>query len=256
MVRTGLELRQALGETNFTEDFSLDKFKNATTPIEVAEFKLAESFGDYRCLHLLIQQGGGEILLPEEVDRKDLRWLIDVTQVFAGGMGYPYLYLTVDTLFVEAGKTQRSPGWHVDCLQGDEVPVKKPSQLTFSWSDTLPMEYADQSFELPDYVSMSEHNIFDCLAQCVRPESIRQCKAGVLYAINTYCVHRSAVAEEATERTFLRLSYTHVPITNTQMTVNPLMDYNYPIHSTEGKIPEHLKFINIGKRDYVDGKRG
>ena len=256
MVTNSRELRRALGEDNFTEVFSLDRFKNATTPIPVTEFELSESFGDYRCLHLMIQQDGGKILVPDELaDRHDLLWLIDVTQVFAGDMGYPYVYLTIDTLFVEKGKTQRTPGWHVDCLQGDEVPVKKPSQLTFSWSDVLPMEYADQSFELPDYVNMSDHNIFDCLAQCVRPESIRQCEEGVLYGINTYCVHRSAVAEEAMPRTFIRVSYTHVPITNNKMTVNPLMDYNYEIHSTTGQIPDHLKFVNIGKRNYVDGKR-
>lgn len=35
-----------------------------------------------------------------------------------------YAYLTVDTGLVKAGETMRTPGWHIDCVQGDEVPEK------------------------------------------------------------------------------------------------------------------------------------
>ena len=232
-----------LNKNSFTKLFSLDQFDNISVPFPIKQFQLDESFEDYRCLHLLIRQDDSEVLLPDELVSYDiLDSMIETTDIYESFVGqYPYLYLTIDTLPVKKGETQRTPGWHVDCVQGDEVPVKKPSNLTFSWSDTVPMEYADQSFKLPNYVNVSEYNIFECLAELIDPINIKQCEENMLYCINTYCVHRSSVAREDTDRTFIRLSYTHVPITNTSMTINPKIEYNYKIHSTKGKIPKHLK---------------
>lgn len=237
------EFFKALDEDSFHELFSLERFNAVSVPFPVQRFYLDKPFGSYRCLHLLIRQGDSSVLLPDELESYEILYdMINVTDRYEEFVGhYPYLYLTIDTLPVVEGSTQRTPGWHVDCVQGDEVPVKKPSNLTFSWSNTVPMEYVEQPFKLPDYVSVSTHNIFECLAALVNPKNIRQCEEQMLYCINTYCVHRSAVATEDTHRTFIRLSYTHVPITNVLMTVNPKIEYDYPVHSTAGKIPKHLK---------------
>lgn len=246
------EFYKKLGRDTFREPFALSRFARPTDeqvnimPVAAVALPEIESFGDYRCLHLLLQQGDGKVLLPDTLPLPDfIMELVGITALYTyfvdTATPFRYLYLTIDTLFVNAGETQRTPGWHVDCLQGDEVPIKKPSQLTFSWCDTLPMQYADQSFVLPAYVNVSEYNIFECLAQLVKPESIRHCEPNTLYAMNTYCVHRSAVAKTDTPRTFIRLSYTHVPITNTKATLNPKMDYDYVYHTTAGNIPKHLK---------------
>ena len=236
-----------LGRDTFHEAFDLSRFARPTEAqvnlMPVATVELTADFGDYRCLHLLIRQDDGFVRLPPTLPHPEvIAGFIGMTEVFAAVVPkYPYLYLTIDTLFTKAGETQRTPGWHVDCVQGDEVPVKKPSNLTFSWCNAVPMEWADQTFVFPRHVNVSEYNIFECLEALVEPESIRQCEANTLYATNTYCVHRSAVAKVDTPRTFIRLSYTHVPITNNKATINPRIDYNYKVHSTEGKIPKHLK---------------
>ena len=237
-----------LGRDTFKKPFDLSRFARPTEEqvniMPVAKVDLTKDFGDYRCLHLLLQQDSGSFLFPKTLPHPDvIEAFIRITEGYYAFVptAYAYIYLTIDTLFVKAGETQRTPGWHVDCVQGDEVPVKKPSNLTFSWCNAVPMEWADQTFVVPRHVNVSEYNIFECLDALVEPESIRQCEANTLYVTNTYCVHRSAVAKVDTARTFIRLSYTHVPITNNKATLNPRIDYNYKVHSTEGKIPKHLK---------------
>lgn len=236
-----------LGQDTFQEPFDLARFARPSEEqvniMPAAKVKLSNDFGDYRCLHLLIRQGDGVFLLPDTLPHPDAIWkLVNLTEFYAALVpAYPYVYLTIDTLFVKAGETQRTPGWHVDCVQGDEVPVKKPSNLTFSWCNSVPMEYVDGTFVLPAHVNVSDYNIFECLGQLVIPEDIKRCEVNTLYAMNTYCVHRSAVSKVDTPRTYIRISYTHVPITNTQATLNPRIDYDYKAHSTRGKIPKHLK---------------
>ena len=238
---------EELDPENMKGTFALNRFKRRDNKVRnimpIRRYKLTENFWDYRCLHLLIRQDDSKVMLPAELGQYViLQEMIATTQRYEEFMGkFPYLYLTIDTLFVKAGETQRTPGWHVDCVQGDEVPVKMPTNLTFSWSDTVPMEYADQDFDIPAHVNVSEHNIFEVLSGMVQEDKIRQCEPNMMYVFNTYCLHRSAVAKQDTPRTFIRLSYTHVPITNSSMTVNPDIKYNYEIHSTAGKIPTHLK---------------
>lgn len=146
------EFYRNLGRDTFREPFELSRFARPTDAqvniMPAAKVELPESFGDYRCLHLLLQQGDGKVLLPDTLPHHEfILELIGLTALYTYFVDtespFRYLYLTIDTLFVNAGETQRTPGWHVDCMQGDEVPIKKPSQLTFSWCDTLPMEYAD-----------------------------------------------------------------------------------------------------------------
>ena len=150
-----------------------------------------------------------------------------------------YAYLTVDTRPVKAGETQRAPGWHIDCVQGDEVPVKQSGNIAFSWCDALPTEYAHQRFDMRG-CNISKHNVFKWLDAQVDPESIKEIATNSIMLMNTYCVHRAKVAEADTKRRYVRLSYTHVPITNKRVHINPEIEYDYPVHSTTGEIPDHL----------------
>ena len=157
----------------------------------------------------------------------------------SGLMNERYAYLTIDTRDVKKGESQRAPGWHIDCVQGDEVPVKKSGNIAFTWCDALPTEYAYQTFNT-EGCDISKHNVFEWLGNQVKEHRIKTIKTKTLTLMNTYCVHRSPIATEDTKRRYVRLSYTHVPITNKKLEINPTIEYDYPVHSTEGKIPDHL----------------
>lgn len=227
--------------------FSLSPFtKYISVPRALpSPFDFSGWFGDYRCLHLLVQQHGGPVRLPRAL-KKQAAVLLPFFGVLESPVGlrnlpYRYTYLTIDTAPVKKGEYQRTPGWHVDGLQGDEVPIKQQSDTIFTWCDVLPFEYAAQTFPLPAYVNMSDYNIFEILGSLVQPEHIRQTEPKTLYCMDSYCVHRGVPASEDTDRTFVRLCYTDIPVTSTKMTLNPEMDYDYAIHTTSGEIPKHLK---------------
>ena len=229
--------------------FALTGFtKYISTPRALpSPFDFTGWFGDYRCLHLLIQSNGGPVRLPRALKKQEVILL----PLFAAiepnirlgidDAARKYTYLTIDTAPVKKGGYQRTPGWHVDGLQGDEVPVKQQSDMIFTWCDTLPFEYAAQTFPLPAHVNLSEHNIFEILGSLVQPEHIRQTEPKTLYYMDSYCVHRAVPAPEDTNRIFFRVCYTDIPVTSTKMTLNPEMDYDYVYHTTTGEIPKHLK---------------
>ena len=150
-----------------------------------------------------------------------------------------YTYVTVDQGLVEAGGTLRTAGWHIDGLQGDEVPVKVPGDCQFIWSDAVPTEFVTHPFSV-DGIDVSKHNVFDRLAVQVRESRIRKFTPGFVMLHNSYLVHRAGVAEETTYRRFVRVSHSYVPVTSVKMTINPDMEYDFPVHTTSGEIPAHL----------------
>lgn len=234
---------------NNDKAFTLEGFKKISAPVDCGAFDLKpwQNLGDYRCLHLLIRNSAfryGRFTLPRVLSAHGgLLELLHATRAFVEEGTFPYTYLTIDTGVVKAGEVHRTPGWHVNGLQGDEVPVKKPSDVTFTWCDVLPFEYAHQSFKLPREINLSEHNIFDCLGRRVNPKKIRSTEPNRIYAMDSYCVHRGTPALIPIRRTFIRVSYTHIPVTSTNMTKNENMAYDYKIHTTTGEIPKHLKTL-------------
>ena len=150
-----------------------------------------------------------------------------------------YVYLTADFGLVEPNSTLRTPGWHCDGLQGDEVPVKKGSDFMTLWSAAIPTEYVIQPFDMHG-VDISVHNIFNALALQVGERQVRQMRANCIYRCSSYLVHRSAVVAEPVQRRFVRVSVSHIPVTSVKMTPNPDIEYGYLIHTTTGEIPAHL----------------
>ena len=199
---------------------------------------------DVKLQHFMIKSNDNKHFRFGDIERKHpyLTRFAEVVRKLAGEefVANRYAYLSVDTRFVDKGETQRDPGFHVDDLQGAEVPHKKPGGLTFMWCDTLPTEYAYQSFNII-HLDLARHQIFSHLDKMADPETVARVNPKHIIAINPYCVHRSMVAPRATCRVFVRLCFTHVPVTNTRMDINHCADYNYDIHSTSGTIPGHLK---------------
>lgn len=235
--------------------FTLHALKKGRKPIEVGptEYKPEKTV---RLNHFMVKvKYSDEIILPEEMDLEIKRFVHEcLSMAKCTGLPYNnrYAYLTVDNKPIKAGQTQRTPGWHLDGLQGEEVPVKVPACYEFIWVNKLPFEYTTQDFEIYG-LNTHEHNIFDSLGSQVYDDSIEQIKANCLYLMNPYLLHRAVAAnEDITDRLFFRLYVSELPITSTKMSINPLIEYPYAIHTTTGSIPNNLSVWEPDENQMID----
>lgn len=222
--------------------FDLKALETARLPLQL-DFASFNNFPELRVNHYLVKSNDEGEFHPGEVGQTAVGAFIYYTWNCALPMclspSNRYCYVTIDQGWVEPGATLREAGWHIDGLQGDEVPVKVPINYHFIWSDCLPTEFVHQQFDV-NGLDLSKHNAFEWLGRQVDPANIVPTRPGFIYASNTYCVHRATPASERVYRRFIRVSYTHTPITSTRMTINPSIKYNYPHHTSTGAIPSHL----------------
>jgi hypothetical protein len=230
-------------KNEIAETFSLNYLKQERTPIDCGQYNFT-SFPAERVNHLLIKSNDSNKYIYDGVSSGDLRRFINTVLAFCNQNGLithnRYCYLTIDRGLVETGMTLRNPGYHIDGMQGAEVPVKMPADFQFIWSDCLPTKFSSQSYET-DTIDPSIHNVFTHLEKQTHGNSILETKGHHIYAMNAYHVHKATEAERTIYRKFIRISFTNTPITSTKMTLNKNMAYNYPYHTTSGNIPTHLK---------------
>ncbi|MFK4132326.1 hypothetical protein ACI2KR_08535 [Pseudomonas luteola] len=229
--------------TEISRPFSLLNLRRGREPINVStvSYKPEET---QPVNHLLIKlKNSLEIKIPDCIDPAVQRFVNDCSQcMIQADLPYRgrYLYLTVDNRPVKAGSTQRMPGWHLDGLQGEEVPFKLPACFVFSWTNQLPMAYTTQAFEV-EKLNFRKHNIFDSLGAQVFNDSVFRLNANHLYLMNAYQLHQGVKADhDILDKLFLRLYVSELPITSRRMTINNKIDYPYPIHTTTGEIPQDL----------------
>lgn len=230
--------------------FSDKKYQNPIHlhPLELDVLPLINSSEyPFRVMHYCIKDATQDEYHIEEITEKVPAILpfisacIDAVGSYHKGR---FAYLTLHPKKVKKNQTHRSPGWHVDGLQGDEVPEKQPGDLNFLWCNILGTEYTCRSFDMKN-VSLSTHNIFEHLGKQIDKKTEYFYPGSMIenhiLLCNSYLVHRSPIAKEDIDRCFVRLCYSHVPITNTKMSINPYINYSYKIHTSGGMIPEHLK---------------
>lgn len=223
--------------------FSLRFLTKKREPIALDTFHF-EELPDKRLNHYLIKQDNDNQYHFGEIDTHEMQVFVKKVSDYATDFGISskerYCFLTLDQGWVEPNQTLRTPGWHIDGMQGDEVETKKPGDLTFIWSNVLPTRFANQGFDVAD-LNPSIHNVFSWLGKQVDEKNIFESKPYQIYAINPYHVHAGSEATKKVYRIFLRLSYTFTPVTSTKMTINPEIEYNYKYHVTTGEIPSYLK---------------
>ncbi len=223
--------------------FDLSNLEKERSPIDVGEFNF-ETFTDKRVNHYCIKSSEGDEYIYGEIDSDEFRSFIRLTESRALEMGFDiknrYCFVTIDQGWVEPDHTLREPGWHLDGLQGDEVPEKKAVDLQFIWSDSLPTTFTSQKFDVGG-LNPSIHNVFKWIGEQIDPKQIVETQPLHIYAMNTYHAHKATGAKEKIYRRFVRVSYTFIPVTSKRMTTNPEMKYNYEYHKSTGEIPSYLE---------------
>ena len=233
-----------------SEPFDLANLNRNHVPIRVLDSYVLPYDENVRVNHLLIKRNDSRCYmnfgmhLPSYISG-NVSYLLRQIFSYCADNGLPYLdrytYLTLDSREVGVGETQREPGIHLDGLQGDEIPIKLNADFQFIWANTLPTQFYCQKVDASGW-DLSRDNIFKKLEEDLKGQKSRRVDRNEVYLMNAYYPHKATINNRwPIKRTFFRLSFTHCPITSTRMTINPLMEYNYPIHTTSGRIPSHLK---------------
>lgn len=228
------------------EPFNARRFSMERRPIEGFAYTPAKPRRPWESRnHWMIKSKRHDAVILDDLEpdvRRFCQKALDFMNAFRLPFADRYLYLTVDDRYLEAGQTQRQPGWHFDGMQGPEVPFPNPGCVQFLWCDHTPMEFTTQGFQTK---GMDRHrvNFFDSLGNQVREESVETAKRGIAYLMSPYQLHQGSPVQQSGRRKLLRLSASHQPITSTRMTVNPHMAYDYDYHTTSGAIPEGLKVL-------------
>ena len=212
-------------------------------PIDIALFSVGQ-IELPRWNHYLVKERGAAHPLPMPATLAALygicaRWLLahDIPSCDR------WAHLTVDTKPVLPGETQREPGWHIDGMQGDEVPLKQVPDLTFIWSDVLPTRFFSHPISMSGF-NGSVHDIHRWIQRAVigREHLVTSPPCGIIRLIDPYVPHAGSHndARSVMPRTFVRLVFSKTPVTSRKMTINPAASYGYAVHSTTGDIPRHL----------------
>jgi hypothetical protein len=125
-------------------------------------------------------------------------------------------------------------------MQGDEVTTKRKADFQFIWCDSDPTLFSSQKFDMSSF-NHNHDNIFKYLEKQINPNKISEIIRNQVYLMNPYHVHSAKESKESPNRLFIRASFSYVPVTSIKMTINPHIQYNYPIHQSSGIPPRHLK---------------
>lgn len=225
--------------------FSLSYLSTASTikPLSLQKnIVISDIFKLPRVNNMLIKTQGNNLNIPFYLDSGIINWInycLDFSKNVCNDLENRYVYLTIDNKTVLNGESQREDGWHLDGLQGDEVPVKLNNCFQFIYVTENPTEFCIQPFSYKN-LNLSSHNIFKKLGQQVNNENIYSINLNTTYLMNSYQLHRAIKSTKDTTRLFLRLYISHCPITSVLATINPNINYPFKPHSTKGKIPSHL----------------
>lgn len=149
-----------------------------------------------------------------------------------------YVYITVDQKMVKKGNTGRRAGAHSDAYierNGGQIDITEDSASeisnedgevshTYILYDTLPTEFFDAHFPLVEDDCQSSLKTFDSIANTSKVVTYPN---NTLLKLDPYVVHRSAVSEVDTYRTFVKISISRKQYARKGNTINDVFDYDW-----------------------------
>ena len=227
-----------------TSDFDLIHLNQERFPVDMGGFA-TPVIKDVRVNNYLIKSNDdvsyvyGELFNPEF--EALMSKILESLQMIDVDVSDRYCFVTYDQRTVKADTTMRKSGWHIDGLQGDEVPVKRKPDILFCLSNNNPTVFSSQKMDASS-INLSEYNVFKWIENNINPDHSFQSEEDRLYGFSSYQLHKTAPpVNYETYRIFCRIAFSHVPITSTRTTLNNDIKYNYETHVTSGEIPRHLR---------------
>jgi hypothetical protein len=207
-------------ENRLKTALNLKQFNQLNEPFEIGSLILTPPDTRQYVLRMLIKRPFNELSIPEH-----LIWvkpLVDLA--FANqakfDVRHPFCYLTVRHGFVTS---KTDDVWHVDgfSLQFSHLP-----EQNYIWASHTPTEYVTKKISFPNDFDSFKHNIhlyFDDVIS--EQDEIKTIKPKTVYCMDPYVIHRRPKVQHI-ERTFIRVSFTPIEISDINNTFNPLMPTN------------------------------
>lgn len=160
---------------------------------------------------------GKSMSIPDEME-----WCADFVeeskdyQETVVGIHQPFAYLTIRHGLVAS---ETDDEWHVD---GFSMKVPHVPEQNYVWTDVQPTEVISFGMPIPEDFDPLRHNLQQLIQDSVPPEaSPSTLEPETIYAMDPYVFHRRPVLAATLARTFLRLSFTPIPIDDVNNHINP-----------------------------------
>ncbi len=174
-------------------------------------------------LRMLISIDCGQtIFLPEEFDCYR-RIICDAYKHQSLiGSSNPFVYLTIRHGIV---KSVTDDLWHVD---GFSLRIPHRPEQNYVWCDHSPTEFWDENISIPQDFDGKKHNLNYFFQDSIgnSTEHIKTIEPQSIYCFDPYVIHRRPKLEKV-QRTFIRVSFTPIPIIDKNNTENPIFGFNF-----------------------------
>lgn len=212
--------------------FDKELYSFPHTPILIDEVYDREKFSRKNALRVLDMPikfaGSNEYRVPKELQQFDelIAKIVSFEHTVNPYVSDYYAYLTVDQSTVAENSFQRNPGCHVDGFQGARIKEKRPVNRSYIVYDATPTIFYPQSFKT-DHLNEATDNFFFSFEEQSDETSAIHFLPYQILLMNAYTVHKSAISNHDTHRTFFRLSFDTMIFDRFGNTKNPMFDYNW-----------------------------
>ncbi len=212
-------------------------FGSVNIPEEVGPLSLTPPRVDQHILRMLIRRPHDGLRLPH-----GLQWVLPLVGMAESHQSsiarHPFLYLTVRNGPVTSEGDDR---WHAD---GFSMQYHHLPEQNYIWVDTLPTEYYAASIPLPDDFDPLAHNLHSFFQSRIDRRFVRSVKAGHLYVLDPYVIHRRPPTRCVARRCFVRLSYTPIEIADRNNTPNHAIPTDY---TRDGVVEFRDRLVQYGE---------
>ncbi len=227
------EILDSTAHQNLTKVWSMSRFDELSLAVKIGSIRDQKKFDETdvpNVENLPLKFPGTDIRIPQEYASLEslIRQVFD-TRYSMDPVTYEdlYAYVSIARGTVQPSSSQRRPGLHVDGLQGDERPVKEIGEISFIASNRLPTVFARQIFRV-QHVNLSTTYLFDEFTKQLDPKTEVAGNPYDIYMADAFAVHRSQIATEPTERTFIRITFSKAIFDRVGNGENPMFDEQIP----------------------------
>jgi len=201
---------------------NLRQYNELNLPLEVGAIELTPPVERQYILRCLIKRTFEELAIPDF-----LEWCRPAIEAaFKSqdelGIRQPFCYITVRHGLVTS---TTDDVWHVD---GFSMNITHLPEQNYVWASHTPTEYVAKKIDFPSDFNPSKHNIHFYIQDSITSEDkIEVAKPKTLYCFDAYVIHKRPPIAEDVVRTFVRISFTPIEISDKNNTPNPLLPTNY-----------------------------